>query len=85
MNAEMDMTGNAAPQMAVARGGVAKSSNAFKSDNIPKIRKEFPETWIYTSIDDFGLVTPLSDSSECFSHNFEILLHQNVSLITTFL
>ena len=85
MNAEMDMEGNAAPQMAVARGGVAKSSKALKPLEIPKIRKDFPETWIFTTIDDFGLVAPLSDNSECFSHNFDILLHQNVLLITTFL
>lgn len=84
MNAEMD--GAAAPQMADAKGGAALASNDlnFKVPDL-KIRKEFPETWIYSTIDDFGLVANLSDNSECSLHIFTILLHHNLLLITTFL
>lgn len=84
MNAEMD--GEAAFQMADARRVVGLASNEFNL-KVPdlKIRKEFPETWIYSTINDFGLVANLSDNSECSLHSFTILLHLNLLLITTFL
>lgn len=76
MNAEMDGGSNAAPPMAYANEGAALPNT------LPNliIRKDFPETWIYSTINDFGLVPNMSDNSECSHAQFLFLFvaHQFV-------